>query len=225
MNRGLNILFCLIISAGVLACGTAGGGSGSSVGNSCEFAFDGYCDEGQSCDFGTDCNDCGNCSSGFANNNSGQPSANSNSSEPHDPYSSARQPKDPYPSARQPKAPYPTSGTSDSSSQSNASTGNTCEFAFDGECDEGESCNFGTDCSDCGNCSGGGKAPIVIGPEPSKPSGTGEQCSTACSILSACDFVPFSTCLSDCSIVEPLSDCILELSGSCSDIANFCFGV
>lgn len=28
--------------------------------------------------------------------------------------------------------------------------GNTCQFAFDGECDEVQFCSLGTDCSDCG---------------------------------------------------------------------------
>jgi protease YdgD len=44
--------------------GTAQGGGGSSCNNSCQYAYDGECDDGRagadtdSCGFGTDCSDC-----------------------------------------------------------------------------------------------------------------------------------------------------------------------
>jgi hypothetical protein len=90
-------------------------------GNTCQYAFDGECDQPDLCDSGTDTTDC----AGVVDNTC-KFAFDGECDEPE----------------------LCPSG-SDSSDCAGLG-GNTCEYAFDGECDEPNLCPPGTDSSDCG---------------------------------------------------------------------------
>jgi len=119
------------------APGVTGGASGrSTCTNTCDYSGDGDCDDGgpgsefTSCVLGSDCADCG----GDATN--------------------APRPLPPPPSS--PPSP-PGQGISTPADTGRSTCTNTCNYHFDGDCDDGgpgseyTSCDFGTDCADCGS--------------------------------------------------------------------------
>ena len=116
--RGLGWL----VLALVVGCSSGGGnGNGQTAGNTCEYAFDGECDEPDYCAYGTDTYDCGSGVGGSAGS---------------------------APTKKKPKGSGGSAGA--------APTGNDCEYAYDGECDEPEYCAYGTDSYDCANAGGSG---------------------------------------------------------------------
>jgi len=94
--------------------------------NSCQWAFDGECDEPNICSAGTDTADC---DANPNNPNSCQWAFDGECDEPN----------------LCPRG----SDTADCSSGGQAAGANSCQWAFDGECDEPELCASGTDTADC----------------------------------------------------------------------------
>jgi hypothetical protein len=111
-------------------------GGGSLCTNTCQWAYDGECDEGTYCDYGTDCYDCRSSTPSCTNTctwaydgECDEPNLCSRGTDCADCGSSS-------------PAPSPT-----------PSCTNTCTWAYDGECDEPGLCSPGTDCADCGSSS------------------------------------------------------------------------
>jgi hypothetical protein len=68
MNQ-LRWCLCLLFASALTGCfvpsprgtgggGGGGGGGGAGCANTCQYAYDGECDEGSHCSYGTDCSDC-----------------------------------------------------------------------------------------------------------------------------------------------------------------------
>ncbi len=172
----ISTLALIIVSLSSGCMETEKSGSGDSqvlCDNSCEFAFDGMCDDGGAnsmyslCDYGSDCSDCGSREATPEQSaQSTRPDVNGCSDSCV--FASDGICDDGGANSTWDVCQYGTdcsdcgvrSTSSGQTSQSNnaPATGcdNTCEFAFDGECDDGgynslwDICAYGSDCADCG---------------------------------------------------------------------------
>lgn len=168
-------------------CG--GGGSGGGGTDSCEYAFDGVCDEPGYCATGTDTTDCsgsgaggggtgGTCDAGLESCDGGCMPSGATCCFDGAHYCDAGEEccsDGCYPAG---------SGCSGSSSGNDS-----CQWAFDGVCDEPGACPSGTDATDCGGSSGGGWG--TTAPGGSGSGGGGQQCVAAaayegCESVDAC---------------------------------------
>jgi hypothetical protein len=149
--------------------------SASGCENTCRSSFDRECDDGGPgsmyalCALGTDCNDCGPRPPGHGG------------AVPPTPMPPTFMPPAPTPPTPMPPTPIPPS--------TGHTTGqlceNTCQWAFDRECDDGgpgslyNICAYGTDCGDCGPrpaASGPGLGP----PTPTHGHTAGQLCENTC---------------------------------------------
>lgn len=134
----------LLLASG-LACGDSDDvesifGDGVLCSNTCDFARDGECDDGgpdaqfDVCELGTDCVDCGARQEQGGTVTNGQNGQNGENGQGGTPGGNGTTPGGP----------------------GQTMCTNTCEFANDGECDDGgpgaefDVCALGTDCDDCG---------------------------------------------------------------------------
>jgi hypothetical protein len=111
--------------------------------DSCQYADDGVCDEGSGCDYGTDTTDCGSSSS--STSSSGTSGFTSGCTETADDES--------VESIVSGCVSDPTSCstaiTPEPTTTSTTSGTDTCQYALDGACDEPIDCPPGTDTTDC----------------------------------------------------------------------------
>lgn len=157
--------------------------------NTCQWAGDGECDDGgpgaaySVCGWGTDCMDCGMRTSATAPPGGGTDGTGSDGT--------------------------PTEPPSGTSTTTSGTCTNTCEYAHDGECDDGGSnamysvCALGTDCADCGTRSGGSSA-------PSPPAGVSTgNCTNTCEFArdGICDDGGPGSEFSDCTLGTDCDDC------------------
>ena len=152
MCYAASILSCVLLSAcrqeQIDAFGMATEILVAVVEDSCDYAFDGECDEPTYCDYGTDTTDCsGSSSSGYGSGNNTDYSSGNNSCE----YAFDGACDEPT------YCDYGTDTTDCSgSSSSGYGSGDSCQFALDGACDEPTYCDYGTDTTDCSGSSSSG---------------------------------------------------------------------
>jgi hypothetical protein len=173
---------------GGCAASPADCGGGSPGPDSCQYAFDGVCDEPEYCPAGTDSTDCsggsgtggggGGCEAGWESCDGGCMPSGATCCFDGAHYCGGGE-------VCCSDGCYP-AGTSCGSSAGNDS----CQYAFDGMCDEPEICAAGTDATDCGG-SGGGSWGGDTTPGGSTPGAGGTQCVAAaayegCESVDAC---------------------------------------
>lgn len=202
------------------SCGGGGGSGGGSSGgsDSCQYAYDGACDEPDYCPVGTDTTDCsggssgpgggGTCESGWESCDGGCMPSGSTCCFDGEHYCGGSEEccsDGCYPAG---------SGCSGGSSGGNDS----CQFAFDGVCDEPGACPAGTDATDCGGAStGGGWGTTDPGGSPG--GGGGQQC-VAASAYEGCETVDACCDGTDCWYVTDDGTTFYCNGGDCYSAAD-----
>lgn len=192
--------------------------SGSIPGaDSCQYAFDGVCDEPDVCPAGTDTTDCsgggggggggGTCESGWESCDGGCMPSGAVCCFDGAHYCNGGEEccsDGCYPAG---------SGCSGGSSGGDDS----CQYAFDGVCDEPGACPSGTDATDCGSSSGGGWGTTDPGGSPG--GGAGQQC-VAAAAYEGCESVDACCDGADCWYVTDDGTTFYCNGGDCYSAAD-----
>ncbi|XP_077986455.1 uncharacterized protein LOC144440886 isoform X1 [Glandiceps talaboti] len=172
--------------------------------NSCNYAYDGVCDEPMYCEYGTDTDDC-----------SGPPfmCADGSNIPGH----------------------YECDGDDDCGDDSDeVNCENSCQYAYDGMCDEPTYCGYGTDTDDCSGppfiCADGSNIPghyECDGDDDCGDDSDEVNCENSCNYANdgMCDepmYCEYGTDSDDCSGGADCDSCIWNNDGMCDVPAGFC---
>ena len=161
MCYAASILSCVLLSAcrqeQIDAFGMATEILVAVVEDSCEYAFDGACDEPTYCDYGTDTTDCsGSSSSGYGSGNNTDYGSGNNSCQFAFDGACDEPTYCDYGTDTTDCSGSSSSGYGSGNNTDYGSGNNSCQFAFDGACDEPTYCDYGTDTTDCSDSSSSG---------------------------------------------------------------------